>query len=243
MRRWAITGAVLILLVGLVTIVRPFVAVQRDIPAEIPSPASLVSTDTVPLAPGKPACFANAVAERHSQILRFRVSSPAGPAPALRVALSGPGYHATADIPAGLLDTQTAQAAIPKPPGDIPVRVCIANEGDVPIAVFASNDRTRSRSTAVVDGTNTGKSIWFAFYESSSHSILQRIPQTIERMTVFRPAYVGRGLLWALAILFVIGAPIAVVWAYVRALREDGVDDPARVDVDRRRAWWQRYLD
>src|SRR4051794_16263011 len=102
MRRWAIAGFVLLLLIGGVKVVRPFVATQRDQPAEIPSPASLVSTSSVPLAPHRPVCFANAVAERRSEVIRFKVSSPAGPAPALRVTITGPGYSANADIPAGL---------------------------------------------------------------------------------------------------------------------------------------------
>jgi hypothetical protein len=50
-------------------------------------------------------------------------------------------------------------------------------------------------------------------------------------------------LLWAIAILLLVGAPVAVIWAYVRSLREDGVDDLMKVDVARPRAWWRRYLD
>jgi hypothetical protein len=243
MRRWAIGFAVLVLLVGAVKIVRPFVATQRDQATEIPSPASLVSTSTVPLAPGKPVCFTDAVAERHSEVIRFRVSSPAGPAPAMRVAITGPGYAAKVDIPAGLQDTQTAQAFIPAPGRDVPVRVCIADEGDLPIALFSSNDRTRSRSIASIGGTSTGQSVWFGFFEPSARAITERIPDTIERMTVFRPHWVKVWLLWALAILLLVGTPIVVIWAYVRSLRDDGVDDLSRFAVERRRTWWQRHLD
>jgi hypothetical protein len=243
MRRWAIAAALIVLLVGAVKIVRPFMAAQRDTPAEVPSPASLVSTDTVPLAPGHPACFDNAVAEHHSEMVRFKVSSPAGPAPALRATIKGPGYDAKAEIPAGLLDTQMATAYIPAPPFDVPVRVCITNQGRVPIALFASNDRTRSRSTAIVDGEDTNKSIWFTFGEPAPRAITERIPDTIARVTVFRPHWVGRWLLWTIAILFLIGTPIGVVWAYVRALRDDGVDELADFDVRQRRAWWRRYVD
>lgn len=243
MRRWAIAIAVLVLLVGAVKIVRPFVAAQRDQATEVPSPASLVATSTVPLAPRKPVCFSNAVAERHSEVIRFKVSSPAGPAPALRVTIKGPGYDARADIPAGLQDTQMAQAFIPAPGRDVPVRVCIRNEGDLPIALFSSNDRTRSRSIAVIRGTSTGKSVWFGFYEPSARAITERIPDTIQRMTVFRPHWVKVWLLWAIAILLLVGVPVAVIWAYVRSLREDGVDDLMKVDVARPRAWWRRYLD
>jgi hypothetical protein len=243
MRRWAIGFFVLVLLVGAVKVVRPFVATQRDQATEIPSPASLVSTSTVPLAPGKPVCFDNAVAERHSEVIRFKISSPAGPAPAMRVTIKGPGYDAKADIPAGLQDTQTAQAFIPAPGRDVPVRVCISNQGDLPIALFSSNDRTRSRSIAFIGDTSTGESVWFGFFEPSARAITEQIPSTIERMTVFRPHWVKVWLLWIIAVLFLVATPIAVVWAYVRSLRADGVDDLTTFNVERRRSWWQRYVD
>ncbi len=46
MRRAAVLGAVVVFVLGALFVVRPFVAAQRDMPAEIPSPASLVRTDT-----------------------------------------------------------------------------------------------------------------------------------------------------------------------------------------------------
>jgi hypothetical protein len=244
MRRWAITGAVVVFALGLLFVVRPFVAAPRDQPAEIPSPQALLSTDTVQLRGGQQACFAHAVLERHSGVMRFKVSSPAGPAPALSVHIAGPGYDQTIPIAAGLLDTQEAQAPVPAPRGDVPVRVCIRNLGPQAVGLFASSEqRSRSRSLAFVGGTNTEKSIWFAFYEPAARTITERFTDTIQRMTVFRPHWVKVWLLWAIAILFLVGTPIAVMWAYVRSLREDGVDDLTTFDVDRRRSWWRRYVD
>jgi hypothetical protein len=243
MRRWAIIGAVVVFVLGAVFVVRPFLAKQRDMPAEIVSPASLVSTSSVPLDPGHPVCFENAVAERHSEFVRFRVSSPEGPAPQMTVTVKGGGYSASAVIPAGLLDTQTAQAPIPAPGVDAPVTVCIRNDGKTPTGLFASNDRTRSRSVAVIDGKSTNQSVWFGFYEPRWRAISERVPLTIDRMTVFRPSWVHSWLLWILFVLFVAGIPIAAVWALVRAMRDDGVDDLAKVDVDPARPAWRRFLD
>ncbi len=246
MCRAAVLGAVVVFVLGALFVVRPFMAAQRDQPAEIPSPASLVSTDVVPVAPGHPVCFDHAVAERHSEWIRFKVASPAGPAPALAVHLKGPpSYDYTAQVPPGTLDGQMVQASIPAPLADVPVRVCIRNRGKQPVALFASNDRTRSRSHAIIDGEDTNKSVWFAFYEPVPRAITERLPDTIERMTVFRPQWVGRPLLWAIALLFLVGMPIAVVWAYVRALREDelgGRSDIAEIDVNQRRSWWRRFV-
>jgi hypothetical protein len=244
MRRWAIAGAVVVFVLGLLLVVRPFVATPRDQPAEIPSPPSLLTTDTVQLKGGREACSRYAVAEHRSGVVRFKVSSPAGPAPAMSVHIFGPGYDQTVPIPAGLLDTQTAQAPIPPPPTDVPVTICIRNAGPQAVGLFASSEqRSRSRSIAFVGKRSTGKSIWFAFYEPSGRAITERIPATIERMTVFRPHWVKAWMLWIVAALFLVGMPIGVIWAYVRSLREDGVDDLRRFDVNRRRSWWQRYVD
>jgi hypothetical protein len=243
MRRAALIGAIAVFVLGALFVVRPFLALQRDQPAEIPSPASLLSTDTVALRGGQQACF-DAVAEHHSEIVRFKVSSPAGPAPGMSVRLAGDGYAYTAMIPPGLLDTQTAQAAMPAPPRDVPVRVCIRNLGPQRVGLFASSDpRSRSRSLAFKGTKNTEKSIWFAFYEPTSRAITERIPDTIQRITVFRPHWVKVWLLWIIGALFLLGTPFAITWAYVRSLDDDGVDDLSKVDVDRRRAWWQRLLD
>ena len=56
------------------------------------------------------------------------------------------------------------------------------------------------------------------------------------------PSWHAIGLI-AVAILFLVGVPIAAVWALVRALREDGADDLRKVDVRVRRRTWQRFLD
>ncbi len=243
MRRAAVTCALVVLALGALFVVRPFVAAQRDYPASVPSPAALANAEVVPLAPGSPACFSHAVIEEHSEQARFKVYSPEGPAGPLRVTLRGEGYDAAAEVPAGTPDNTLVSVFVPAPPTDIPLRVCIANEGERDVALFASADRTRSRSTAVVDGEDTGRSIWFSFYEPRSRAITERIPATVDRMTVFRPAWVSEPLLWALLALLVVGMPAGVVWAYVRGLREDERAAPVEADVNARRSRWRRFVD
>jgi hypothetical protein len=242
MRRAAVWGALVVLALGAVLVVRPFVAKQRDQPSSVPSPASLTNTDTVPLVEGAPACFRDAVAEHHSEFIRFKVASPDGPAPAFDVSIAGPGYRYTAEIPAGQQDGAAVQAPIPAPPSDVPVRVCFASRGSPAIGLFASSDRTRSRSVAYIGGRSTQKSIWFTFAEPAPRTILERLPDTIRRMTVFRPSWIGRVLLWAIAVLFIVGVPAGVVWAYARGLRDDERAAPRELDVNARRSWWRRLV-
>ncbi len=242
MRRAAVWSALVVLALGAVFVVRPFVAEQRDQPAEVPSPASLANTDTVPLEPGSPACFRDAVAEHHSEFIRFKVASPDGPAPPIDVRIAGPGYRYTAQIPAGQPDGAVVQSPIPAPPRDVPVRVCFISRGEPAIGLFASSDRTRSRSIAYIHGESTNKSIWFTFVEPAPRAILERLPDTIRRMTVFRPPYAGQVLLWAIAVLFIVGVPAGVVWAYARGLRDDERTTPRELDVNERRSWWRRVV-
>ena len=108
MRRAAIAGAVVVFLLGALIVVRPFLAAQRDQPSSVPSPASLTATDTVPLKKGSPACFRWGVAERHSEVIRFKVSSPSGPAPPISVRLTGGDYAHALDL------SRQAQALAPR---------------------------------------------------------------------------------------------------------------------------------
>jgi hypothetical protein len=244
MRRWAIGGALVVLVLGALFVVRPFMAAERDYPAEIPSPSAIVATDSVPLVRGQPACFSYAVVEAHSEQARFKVVSPHGPAPALRLSMVGPGYRYAATVPAGTLDSQVVQIPVPASPAATPLRVCFSNLGARPIALSASNDRTRSRSHAIVDGRDTDRSIWFGLYETAPHAITERLPATVQRMTIFRPAYVTKGVVWALLFLFLLGVPAAVVWAYARAVRDDERAAAAAepFDVNQRRSWWRRLV-
>jgi hypothetical protein len=242
MRRWAVASAVVALVIAAFVVVRPFVAAQRDFAAEVPSPASLVDTDSVPLARGAPVCFANAVIEPHSQQARFKIATGGPPAPALRMDVRGTGYHQSVAIPAGAANYQLLQVPITPPAVATPVRVCFHDRGRRAIALLASNDRTRSRSTVVVGGTPVDKSVWFAFYEATPQAITERLPLIFQRMATFRPGYVVPALLWVLCVLFVLGVPAAVVWAYVRGAREDEALAGAPLDVNRRRSRWRRWV-
>jgi hypothetical protein len=242
MRRAAVAGALVVLLLGALFIVRPFVAAPREQPAEIVSPASLDKTDAVELAPGHAVCFANAVMEHHSEQIRFTIGAATNGTPPIDVRIQGAGYDYTAKVPASVQQVQTVQASVMSVPVDTPVRVCFQDRGDKPVSLFASSDRTRSRSVAEVDGTPTGKSVWFGFYEPAPRAITERLPATIDRMTVFRPGYVTPGVLWVLAVLLIVGVPVGVVWAYQRGLRDDERAEPHELDVNRKRSLWQRFV-
>ena len=101
--------------------------------------------------------------------------------------------------------------------------VCIRNEGRRTIALNASNDRTRSRSTTTVDGQRVAGNFVLVFAERRPASLLEHVPVMLRRMTAFRP--VGEWLLWPLAILFVLGVPAGVLAAYGRSVGSVEAED------------------
>jgi hypothetical protein len=213
---------------GTIAMAIPFVTRNRDFPASIPSPAPLYATDVIALPPGQSACFGKAVAEQHSRQARFRTTTYGRPGPPLRLTLAGPGYTHSYDLPGGYPPVGEQRVAIQPPARPTPLRVCIANRGKHPVGLFASSDRTRSRSLAIVGGHVTGASVVFGFWETGVVDVRRRLPDIAERITIFRPAYVGKWFAWTLALLLVVAIPAALLVALRRTLAlENGGDEGA----------------
>src|SRR5437763_3362531 len=213
---------------GTIAMAIPFVTRNRDFPASIPSPAPLFNTDVLNVAPGASTCFDKAVPEQHSREARFRTTSFGATAgPPLRLTLSGPGYMHSYAVAGGYPKVGEQRVAIEPPSRPTPLRVCIANRRTRPVGLFASNDRTRSRSLATVGGRPTGVSVVFGFWETGVVDVRRRLPDMAERLTIFRPAYGGRWFVWLLAALLVVGIPAALLVALRRALALDNGGDEA----------------
>ena len=100
------------------------------------------------------------------------------------------------------------------------VSICIRNAGDRRVALYASADRTNSRSHVFVDGRPVFPDFGIAFYEREPASILERLPASVERATVFRGP-LTEDLLWVVLVLFVVGTPLGVMLALALSLRGD----------------------
>jgi len=229
MRRAAVGATVVVILAGVLIGLLPALTRDRDYPAEIPSPPALRETAFVGVPPGSRACWRYAVAEHHAGQARFKVGTRGRPGQPLVLGMTGDGYRARAAIPGGYKDNAELRVAIPRPPHDAEVLTCVRNAGRRLVNLYASRDRTRSRSRATVDGRPSGASVWFALFEPRPASLLDRLGATMSRMSAFRAGIVGPWLLWPLALLFVLGVPAGTVWAYARALRDDDLAlEPAR---------------
>src|SRR4051794_4527110 len=197
----------------------PWLVRDRDTPAAVPSPAALFSTALVRVNGGQSACARDVAVDRRARSAQFTVATYGQTkGPPLTFAMAGPGYRVAARVPAGYPDNSPLSVPVPAPPRAVLVRACVRNDGRRPIALFASSDRTVSRSRVAVDGKLQDASYWLRFAEARGHSVLQRAPATMQRITVFRPGIVGRGALWVLLALVVVGIPLGVLWAWRWAL-------------------------
>ena len=103
MRRWPLLGALagaLVLLVAAVAIGRPYLTKERDYPASVPQPPSVVAVQLVPHEAGPVACLHDAVMDTHSQRALFQVETYGKPTVPLRFTLTGQGYRASLSVPA-----------------------------------------------------------------------------------------------------------------------------------------------
>jgi hypothetical protein len=231
MRRWPLLGGLggaLVLLVAVIAIGRPYLTKQRDYPASIPQPPSVVAVQLVRMKPGQVACLHDAVMDIHSQRALFQVETYGKPTVPLRFALTGEGYRASVDVPASSYkDEGILNVPVLAPHRDTFVQACVTNAGRRPAALFATTAAEPGPVSATLDGKPVGTNPWLAFYEAKPTSIADRLPTIVARMDTFRPPFIGSWLLWPLAALFVLGVPAAALVAYVRALDDDEADDAA----------------
>jgi hypothetical protein len=230
MRRWALLSALagaLVLLIAAVAIGRPYLTKQRDYPASIPQPPSVIAVTLVPMKPGQAVCLHDVVMDTHSERALFQVETYAKPTVPLRFTLTGDGYRAAVNVPASAYkDEGILDLPVPAPDRDVFVRACVENAGRRLAALFATTSAEPGPVVATVEGKPAETNPWLAFYEAKPTSIADRLATIVRRMGVFRPPFIGGWLLWPLAVLFVLGVPAAVLVAYARALGDDEADQP-----------------
>jgi hypothetical protein len=225
MRRSPLLGglaAALVLLFGAIAIAWPYLSKQRDYPASIPQPPSVVAIQLVLMKPGQAACLHDAVMDTHSQRALFQVETYGKRTVPLRLSLTGRGYGATVHVPASSYANESIiSVPVPAPRRDLFARACLTNLGTRPAAMFATTTAEPGPVSATLDGKPVATNPWLAFYEAKPTSIVHRLPTIVARMGAFRPPFIGGWLLWPLGLLFALGVPVAVVAAFTRALRED----------------------
>ncbi len=217
---WAlvVAGAAIVLIVLLATLVLPYLEEDRRVATEVPQPAPLFSVSLVEMLAGQQACMDEIGLLPGRQVAEMRIGTYGKPAVPLLLTLSAAGYRQTVSVPPTYVNNGLLDVPFTGPAGPVEGSVCVTNEGHVPVALYASADRTKSRST-----TTVGTGLWpanfdLAFYAAKRQSLLDQAATIMRRLRVFH-AHVGLGLLWFLAVLFVIGVPLAAVEAVASASR------------------------
>jgi hypothetical protein len=221
MRRAAVLTACAVLVVGLAVMVPSWLLRDRDQLAVTPQPPPVEQHTQLELPADGRACLKLVALDEHSEEARVRPVE--GRAVPLEIAIRGEGgYRARGRAAADYRPGDIVALPVDPPPESLIATVCLHNLGERSIALEAVQDRRRSRSPVTVNEATAPVSWMIQFAEREPVSILERLPDSMRRMSVLRPAVVSDITLWSLLVLFVAGVPILALWAFARALRHDG---------------------
>lgn len=203
-------GGGVVLIVLLFALILPALDGSRRIATEVPQPPPLQSVSLVEIPGGQQACSDQIGLLPGRQVAEMRIGTY-GKAPArLLFALSAPGYRETIPVAPSYVDNSLLDVAFNGPPKVLEGSVCLTNLGRTPVALYAAAGRSESRSTTTVDSRLWPATFDLAFYAAKRQSLLDDAGTIMRRLRLFH-AHVGLGLLWVLALLFVIGVPLAAV--------------------------------
>jgi hypothetical protein len=198
----------------------PFLTKKRDIPAAVPSPPPLVAISLDDLPGGQTLCMSGIAISTESEQMRFRVGTYHRPGPPLAVTVTGSGYRAAANVPAGYADNAKLAVAIPRPPGSRLVTACIGNRGRHMIAFYAAADRAESRARVSVAGKPIVATPTLTFNQRERSTVAGQAGAIAGRIAVFRGFLDHAWVVWLLALLALVAVPVLVAGGLAAALRD-----------------------
>lgn len=225
MRRAALAAGLLVLAVGVVAFVYPFLTRERNVLATTPQPPPPTALSLVELRAGQQACLDKAVVDEHSELALMTVGTYGRAPSPLQLTITGPGLREVREIPPTYVDNITFTVPVDPPDQAVATTICVRNDGRRKVALYGGADRT-SRSTTLVDGEPIAANFTIVFADRDQHTLLEQLPLAVERMQAFRPD--APWLAWLVGFLFVIGMPLAVVWAFAAGAHADEETDVRR---------------
>ena len=216
-RLGVLIAAVATCLIAAFVLVEPWATKKREVAASVVQPAPLFSTPVVPVKKNKVACVTEATITPRSEVARIRVGTRRRPGVPLAMSVTAPGYHATGRIGATWKDNDLLSFPFTPPKHVVVGRVCFRNQGRHVMDFYAADDRTVTRSDTFVDGRRAKAHIQLALYEAQPHTVGQRLGDVVDKLGVFRSGLTPAWIVWLLAVLLLVGVPVAVFWAMFRA--------------------------
>jgi hypothetical protein len=200
----------------------PWATKDRVVIGSTPVPPALFSITPVPVKPGSTACLTDVTFSPATQIGEIGLTTGGKPGPPLDITATAPGYVAAARIPGGYPDDPSSRFNLQAPPGPVIGTLCIRNSGTTTVKLNGTNEaRTMGRPGLAVDGVQQPVDAKLIFYQRVRSSYLSRAGTILGHAAVFTPAFFSKGVLIALALLGLIGIPVAITYALVAAVRED----------------------
>jgi hypothetical protein len=228
-RALTIAGAAVVAVVLLVTLMLPYAQEKHRIATEVPQPYPLYETSLVELRPRQQGCEDQIGLLPGLQVAQMRIGTfGKRPAP-LEFSLLAQGYREAVPVPANTYnDNGLLQVPFKGPPKPLEGSVCVANRGEVNVALYAAADITKSRSTTLVAGRPWPSNFDLAFYADRKESLIEAKGAILKRALLFH-AHVGINLLRLLVLLFLLGLPLASLAALIApsARRRDARDTRA----------------
>jgi hypothetical protein len=192
----------------------------------VATPPPKVTAEPLTLDPGQQACQREVPVEPATRVVRVYSASPVPDVPRLRVTLRGPGWREDAVSPPGSGRDGVYDTPITAPARSVLATVCVESAEDRPAILAASvEDRVRARTPTLVDGRAVEPHLGLLLLEGPSRSTISRLRTVLDRAAFFQPPLVGWAAVGLLLLLVVVVVPGAVVYATLRALRDD---DPLR---------------
>ena len=213
-RRAPIVAFVLVLGLGAGLLWLPFLTRRGEAISETPTPIALHEPARVVLRAGATACLRGVTFDRDSEVVGFALVEPPHHRAALVVTAAAPGYRARAVARPSAGANRVPLAA---PRRSVIGRLCLAHPGPGTIVLAGTTDPgTTSPPVTSIDGRAITPDIAITLYRRAPSSYLGRAADILRHASTF--AW-GTALLWALAVLVVVGLPVAVIWGLAVSLR------------------------
>ena len=135
------------------------------------------------------------------------------------------GYFAHGRAAADYRPGDVVALPVDPPQRSLIATVCVHNLGAPGVSLAAVVDRRRSRSAVFVNGVAVAAGLRAPVRRARPVSILERLPDSVQRMSVLRPAACpSRRALAAAGAVRGRRSRSLALWAFARALRDDDAE-------------------
>jgi hypothetical protein len=215
---------------GLVAVLIAGASLKSDAVASVGVPPTY---PVAPILPGARACQSPMGVTESFDRVHFNVGTFGRPGPPLTVSILDEASNdeiGWGTVQPGWVDDGSAKdVSVGTIEPGVQVGVCIRNDGSIPAYVYGDFYHgvfgkgplgvtpTNSTNSANVDGDPLEGDMAIDLRSGQSRSLLERLPAVLDHAGAYKPPFVGAWTFWLLAVLVLVGAPLALWAALSRA--------------------------